>query len=764
MRLINYKLWLGVYACLVFSAAVATAQQGDRKDRKGTKQIDPIPAEKIPPSPYLSLNDAIKSFKLADGYVIEPVASGKHVHMAVALAFDANGRAWTAEMRSYMPNLDGKGEDKPDGQIRVLEDTDGDGKIDKATTFLDGLVLPRAVAVTSDGCLYTSGDALYFTKRNGLKPTGEPTLIDENYARGGNPEHKGNGLLYGHDNWYYNAKSNLRYRRINGKWISQSTDMRGQWGIAKDNAGRLYHNSNSTLLVGDQFTPDLFRGNPDYTPSKMPTRKLGSNAVHPIRITPGLNRAYQPRTLDKEGKLANATAACGVHIYRGDNFPKEMQGMGFACEPGGDLIKAVKIKRDQWNKPSGSHPYGEEEFLASTDEWFLPCNIYTAPDGTMWIVDMYFGLLQHKAYMTSYLRKQYENRGLDKPKPSTGRIYRVRYKKSSISEVPKLEGKKPTDLVSYLAHPNGTVRDTAQRLIVESGDKSVQHDLHKTASNKNNPLGQIHAIWTLDGLGIYDTAALANALRSNHHGVVNNALAILANLHRTSEFERKILRIIPADQKQTLHALIRAMAANGLHRQALELISKNNKAPYLREAFISGLGTEANEFKKKHPELKDKELNKHLASATKKKSKNEKPDGAHLKGKLLASFERGKEFYITKAACFGCHGGDGQGMPNLGPPLVKSEWVTESPERLTKLLLHGMTGPVTVNGKLYKPAAAMPGIKDNTSLTNSDIADVMNYIRNAWGNRAKPVEAILVKKIRTESKDRRLPYTEKELR
>ena len=148
-------------------------------------------------------------------------------------------------MRSYMPNIDGKGEMTPNGRIRVLEDANGDGELDKATTFLDNLVLPRAVAVTSDGCLYTSGDTLYFIKRNGLNPEGDPVIIDVDYAKGGNPEHKANGLIYGHDNWYYNAKSNKRYRRINGRWTRETTNSRGQWGISKDNAGRLFYNSNS---------------------------------------------------------------------------------------------------------------------------------------------------------------------------------------------------------------------------------------------------------------------------------------------------------------------------------------------------------------------------------------------------------------------------------------------------------------------------------------------------------------------------------------
>ncbi|MCP5024643.1 MAG: hypothetical protein GY930_23120, partial [bacterium] len=502
------------------------AQAGDKRDKQGSVQVDPIPASQIPPSPYLDLDAALASFAVADGFVVEPVAHGSNVHLAVALAFDGNGRAWTCEMRSYMPNLDGEGEQAPTGHIRVLEDTTGDGVLDKATTFLEGLVLPRAIAVTGDGCLYTSGDTLYFIERKGLEPVGDPLVVDPEYAKGGNPEHKANGLLYGHDNWYYNAKSDKRYRRIGRRWIRELTNYRGQWGITKDNAGRLYFNNNSTLLIGDQFRPQFFRGHPTYTPKAPMTSRLGSNRVYPVRITPGVNRAYQPGLLGKDGKLVNATSTCGVHIYRGDNFPEAMRGMAFSCEPAGELIKAIRVERDQWNKPDGGHPFGKKEFLATEDEWFLPCNLYTAPDGTLWIVDMYFGLLQHRAYMTTYLRKQYESRGLHKPKPSTGRIYRVRYAANAPSPVPRMDGLQPKQLIEFLKHPNGQVRDTAQRLIVEAGGNSAMQALKQIVVASKNPLAQIHALWTLDGLGLHSVPAMLAALKSPNMDVTTTALDI----------------------------------------------------------------------------------------------------------------------------------------------------------------------------------------------------------------------------------------------
>ena len=746
--------------CLALTASNGFSQQGDRK---GHQMNAPIPANKIPPSPYLGLKDALKSFELASGYVIEPVAFGSDVDLVVALSFDANGRAWTCEMRSYMPNIDGTGEMNPNGRIRVLEDTDADGKIDKATTFLDGLVLPRAVAVTSDGCLYTSGDSLYFIKRKGLQAEGKPVIIDKDYAKGGNPEHKANGLIYGHDNWYYSAKSNKRYRRINGEWASQSTHSRGQWGISKDNAGRLYHNNNSTLLMGDQFRPQFFRGNPDYTPRANMASRLGNNQVNPIHITPGVNRAYMKQTLDKEGKLANATAACGPHIYRGDNFPKEMQEMGFVCEPGGDLVKAVKIKRDTWGQPNGSHPYGEKEFLASTDEWFLPCNLYTGPDGTLWMVDMYFGLLQHKVFMTSYLRKQYLSRGLDKPKASTGRIYRIRYAKNATSPTPQMEGLSASELVPFLNLPNGLHRDTAQRLIVESADLSVIDDLVKLSMNHSKPLGQIHALWTLDGLNDVPVQALCKALESNQSDIVSTALDIIATRRLTAQSIREAVVKLPP-KNTTLHSQVRALATIGKADKAIHLINAHKRTKLLREAFVSGLGTSASDYRKNHGhQINDAALKKLLVEASKERPSSKSTPGSHLKKSDLASFKRGENIYTTKAACFACHGGDGNGVDNLGPPLNQSEWVTGDIDRLTKILLHGMTGPIKVGDKTYSPPLAMPGLGANSSITDKDLADVMTYIRNQWKNKADPASENEVKQIRANTKKQMTPYSAKDL-
>ena len=190
---------------------------------------------------------SLGSYHLEAGFELSVVASEPFLEAPVTLDFDNEGRIWVAEMRGYMTNIDGDGENLPSGTISIMEDLDGDGVTDHSKIFLDELVLPRALAHVYGGLLYAEPPMLWFVEVNDDKP-GKKTLVDSLYADEGNVEHQPNGLMMNIDNWIYNSKSHFRYQRKNGKWLKEPTSYRGQWGISKDNFGRLYYNNNSTLL------------------------------------------------------------------------------------------------------------------------------------------------------------------------------------------------------------------------------------------------------------------------------------------------------------------------------------------------------------------------------------------------------------------------------------------------------------------------------------------------------------------------------------
>ncbi|HWN95133.1 MAG TPA: hypothetical protein VNT99_08880, partial [Methylomirabilota bacterium] len=187
-----------------------------------------MPPEIIPPSPPLSPAEALKKFKIAPGFKIQTVAHEPDIQAPIALQFDPDGRIWVLEMRGFMPNADGTGEDKPVGRVSILEDADGDGVAEKYKVFLDGLVMPRAFLLVRNGLLLAEPPKLWFYPIQNDRP-GDRVLVDESYAREAdpslgkkaNPEHAANSLTLAMDNWIYSLDHTQRYRFSDGKWLAE---------------------------------------------------------------------------------------------------------------------------------------------------------------------------------------------------------------------------------------------------------------------------------------------------------------------------------------------------------------------------------------------------------------------------------------------------------------------------------------------------------------------------------------------------------------
>lgn len=750
------------FSLLALPLALIAPLMGQQGDRRGHNMTSFVPEDVIPPAPFLKVEDALKSFQLAPGFVIEEVASEPLVDMPCTLKFDGDGQMWICELVGYMPDVDGKGEDIPQGRIVILADSDNDGKVDKRTIFLEKLLLPRSLYLLDDGILWANQESLFFQGRDGNKPVGKRLVIDKDYARGGNVEHKANSLVLGLDNWIYNAKSDRRYKKIQDKWIMEKTHFRGQWGIDRDDYGRLFHNSNSTLLVGDYTFPNIAYGN---TNSKMKagiSARISSNRVWPIRVTPGVNRGYQRNTVSPENfKLINATGASGLTIFRSHGLGKELYGTAFVTEATGHLVKAINYK-DGDGKLIGEHTFGEKEFLASTDERFRPVNVYTAPDNSLYILDMYHGIIQHRTYVTSYLRKQILSRGLDKPGKGHGRIYRVRHKTQDRGPTPRLKKLSPDELIPYLAHPNGWWRDTAQRLIVERGSETSKTPLEAILQG-DKPLARLHALWCLEGLGLLNAEHVAKSLKSGDEKLASSAL--MAGLSLSQRDKNSLLPALAAFKAGRESSIYKArlLAQTGTPQSLDALVAElklNGKNTLVREAAFTGLkDREAVFLGVNNGRYNDGGLDKWLQEALHKNARKITPPT--IKGEHLASFQRGEKLYMGRAACIGCHGADGTGLPNLGPPLDESDWVNGDTKRLAKVLLHGLQGPITVSGKRYTLPAAMPGLSMNPTISDKDIADILTFVRHAWSNRSGPVKESFIQESRENTKKQGgVPYTE----
>lgn len=859
----------GAALTLALTISSLSAQQGDRPGHVMT----PPPAHwKIPPAPVVPAEQAAETMTLEDGFQLELLVSEPLVQEPVALTFDGMGRIWVAEMVGYMPDVDGKLEDSTFGRISVLEDRDGDGKIDRHTVFLDKPHLPRAVALVDADrrLLYADNERLYEVEilidaQGHLRP-GASVVVDENYAAGGNPEHKANGLMRGLDNWIYSAKSEQRYKKVGDQWISEKTESRGQWGISQDNYGRLLTNTNSNLVSVEELPPGLRVRNPYHSFRVPVVSTVKDQSLWPGRINPGVNRGYLEGTLDEKGYLRTPTAASGLVYYRGDQFPEAYQGQIFVPEPSGNLVKRLSVEEDAEGRRLLQSATPGREFLTSTDERSRIVNVYNAPDGSLYLLDLYRGILQHRVYMTSYLRAQVLERGLDKH-IGLGRIWRVTHRDGQHpTERPRLSEESSVALVSRLSHPNGWWRDTAQRLIVERGGIEAVPALQALVA-EGEELAAIHALWTLEGLGAYDAASLQKALGRPEARLAAEAVRaaeslaagesaeeifallsakvqgadlllrrqLAASLGLFGERSVPLLLSLVQDQSDDLllgdlalsgsedHmlALFRGLAPEHNLRTALILamVKRNDKSEL---AELLPLLAQASEFRvlaraaveqrriALATDLLQRLADKATDSALRQGIVEGLLAGGKVKGfkpmpvKELAALERAREagvideakekalaqlfdvglgeervYLLTEAdkrqfregelqyqrVCLACHQADGKGQQYLAPPLVSSEWVLGPEQRLIALILDGLTGPIEVLGKTYtvpEIQPVMPGLRVNPDFSDEQLAAVMTYIRNAWGNGATPISAERVKRYR-ESVAPRAPWTAEEL-
>lgn len=723
---------------IAFLPFAVVAQRGDKA---GEAQVSRIPKEKIPPSPPLKPDAALQAFKIQPGYKVELIASEPTIQVPTILQFDPDGRLWVVEMRGFMATPDGSGETNPVGRVSILEDVNGDGTFEKHKVFLDGLVMPRALLLVNGGALVCEPPNLWFYPIKNDQP-GARELVAADFAKDAdptlglrmNPEHSGNSLMLAIDNWIYSLYHPFRYRHTDGKWQREPVPQRAQWGLSQDDFGRLYYTSNSDQLRGDMVPPHYFGGKVKQKLPGIGLQVAKDQTTWPARINPGVNRGYQSGTLREDGTLARFTAACGSTIYRGDLFPQDAYGNAFICEPSANFIRR-NILTEQDGLVSARNAYEKSEFLASTDELFRPVNLTTGPDGALYIADMYHGIIQHRFFLTSYLRGQAQDRGIDKV-VDHGRIWRVVPDGKRAQPVVRYSTLSSAELVKQLEHANGSRRDTAQRLLVERKDASVVPTLKTLATSAASPVSRLHALWTLEGIGQLDNATISAALKDGHSKVRSAGVRFLAQTAKQG-------------------GNVGAVAA-----QLLAMVS--DASPDVQVQLALALSTLAPDDKLKTAvaqlaTLSTAALVRDAAGYAKATFEPVKPEAAVAKGRPLTPdekrrFDAGKAMY--EATCLACHQVHGMGQIGLAPPLVGSEWVSGSQDRLIRIVLHGLRGPIKVKGETFELDMPALGVLDD-----EQISAALTYIRREWGHTFEPVTPEAVKKVRDATASREEAWT-----
>jgi len=549
-------------------------------------------------APVLSPEDEMKTFRLQPGYHVELVASEPMIEEPVAIDFDPDGRLWVIEMRGYMQDLPGTNERSPVGRISVLEDTNGDGKMDKKTVFLDGLVLPRALKVLQHGVLVAEPPNLWLARdRNGDLRADSKELVIDNYGRvDANVEHNANSLTWALDNWMHTSETDVMLRLDHGKFVARKTLSRGQWGASQDDVGRIYRNSNESVLHVDLVPTPYFARNPSLVRTRGSYESLRGDrdenmTVWPAGPTRGVNRGYQTGVLRPDGTLAAFTAAAAPTVYRGDRLPAELRGNVFIVEPAGNLVSRFIIT-DEGDRVRASRAYDRGEFITSTDERFRPVYLSNAPDGTLYLVDMYHGIIQHRGYITEYLRDQILARKLDTPN-GHGRIYRIVHDTTRRDRQPPRSRASNATLLELLRHPNGWWRDTAQRLLVERGDTSVTAQLRRLVNTAIDPRTRLHALWTLDGLHSLDTPTVLGALKDRSKDIRVSAIRLA---ERWMDTDRQIRDAVvqhvddpDASVRRQLAASIGELTADAKSATLAGLIERHGTDPITMDSALSSL-------------------------------------------------------------------------------------------------------------------------------------------------------------------------------
>ena len=498
----------------------------------------PAAPDVVPP---LAPTDALASIHVPDGFAVELVAAEPLVLDPVAIDWDAAGRLWVVEMADYPLGMDGQG--KPGGRVRVLDDTDGDGRADRSTLFADGLNFPTGLLTWRDGVIVTVAPDIVFlrdTDGDGHADTREVLITG---LLEGNQQLRANGLRWGLDNWVYAAAGGhhgdygvgnaLRSARTGESVTIGSRDFRfrpdtgaiepqsgpSQFGRNRDDWGHWFGTQNSRPLWHYVLADHYLRRNP-HVAAPDPTRQV----VVPLnpKVWPASPQEKRYHSFENSGHF---TSACSGMIYRDALLFPAGERHAFTCEPFHNLVQHNVLTEEGVSFGFRRAP-GEEsrDFFASEDRWCRPVMTRTGPDGALWVVDMYRYIIEHPDWLPPDGRAEllpYYRLGDDR-----GRLYRVFPKDRGPRTIQPLDRLDPPGLVAALDSPNEWQRDTAHRLLVWRADRSTVAPLAALARESTNPLARVHALSVLDGLDALSADVLRPALADPHPGVRANALRL----------------------------------------------------------------------------------------------------------------------------------------------------------------------------------------------------------------------------------------------
>jgi putative membrane-bound dehydrogenase-like protein len=510
-----------------------------------------------PDSQPLSPAESQALVHLPEGFELELVAAEPLVLDPVAIDWAPDGKLWVVEMADYPNGMDGRG--APGGRVRVLTDTNGDGKYDRATLFAEGLNFPNGLLVWRDGVIVTAApEIVYLEDTDG---DGRADVRETLYAgfQEGNQQLRVNGLRWGLDNWIYCASGghygkygagtkikstrsgqavevgsrDFRIRPDTGEIDPQSGP--SQFGRNRDVWGNWFGVQNSYPLWHYVLEDHYIRRNPHFAPPE--ARKIFLNAPNPPVYAAGkLEKRYH--SFEQSGRF---TSACSANIYTDELlFPAGEREHAFTCEPFHNLVQHSILTPEGVSFSAERANDGiDSDFFASEDRWCRPVMVRTGPDGALWIVDMYRYMIEHPHWLPDAGKE--ELRPFYRSGEDMGRIYRVVKKGIPARPIAILDQLSNAELVAALDSPNDPQRDRVQQMLLWRNAQDAVPALRTMAVKGKRPASRMHALCTLAGLSnsaatgsrqtaaskpALDTATLLATLQDEHAGVRRQAVCI----------------------------------------------------------------------------------------------------------------------------------------------------------------------------------------------------------------------------------------------
>ena len=555
-----------------FPAGAQPAKQPDSIDRDYRAELPRI--KPVEPA------DALATFKIAAGFRLEQVAAEPLVVDPIAMSFDENGRLFVVEMRDYSEN------DKDNlGRIRLLEDTDEDGHFDRGSIFAEGLSWPTAVICYEGGVFVAAPpEVFYFKDTDGDRIADVRRHIYTGFGRS-NVQGLVNTFQWGLDNRIHGATSSsgadvvrvdqertgsgspavidpqpLALRGRDFAFDPRTLEMQptsggAQHGLSFNQWGDKFVCSNSDHIQHVRFEDRYVARNPYFAPPG-PRASIAtdgpqadvfrSSPIEPWRIVRTRLRVQGivPGPVEGGGTPAGYfTGATGATIFRGTAWPREYIGWAIIGDVGSNLVHRKRLE-EHGGSYTANRVDEKSEFLTSTDIWFRPVQYANAPDGALYIADMYREVIEHPASLHPVIKQHLDlTSGRDR-----GRIYRIVGQDFQQPPLPKLGAASLPELVATLDHLNGGHRETAARLLYERQDRAAVPLLEKLCQSASTAEGTVHALYALDGLNALSAEVILDGLRHPHPRVREQAVRLSERVVNESAAVREQLYSLIEDE------------------------------------------------------------------------------------------------------------------------------------------------------------------------------------------------------------------------